>query len=737
MIRNTSLKSLLPIIAIILMSCSLKPDITIANFENGTFEGWTVNGNAFGTAPVTGAIDDQQEISRFAGKYLANSFHGGDNATGSIESTEFTIKRNYINFLIGGGKRPGTYIELIIDGKSIIKSHSISESETLEWGTWDVKAYKGQNAKIKIVDNQVGDWGHILVDEIMMSDKDQSNILIKHELSFNISKKYLLIPIEDQAEANIAQLKHGDIAINAPFSICIAQSKIDYWIPIDVEKYKGEKVSIIFDDIRKDNIGYLQIKQSDDFHFDYNEKYRPNYHFSPRYGWTNDPNGMVYYEGEYHLFYQHNPYGAIWGNMSWGHTVSKDLKKWEHLPVAISPDSLGAIFSGSIVIDKENTAGFGKNAMIAIYTSAGDTQTQSIAYSLDKGHTFTKYDKNPVLINADYPDFRDPKVFWYEATKQWIMSLATGQTISFYSSSNLKEWFNLSEFGNGIGDHGGVWECPDLFPLTYNGQTKWVLLVSINPGGPNGGSGTQYFIGDFDGKTFKEDNIPYPLWIDYGRDNYAGVTWDNVPNGRRLFIGWMSNWDYANQTPSINFKNAMTLPRELNLSSNGKHLIVINNPVREIDNLRSETKKIGNIQVIKEHIISNLLDNSDGAYEIEMTLLPNRSSDFSFFLTNRKGEKLSFMFNINDGKLSIDRTKNESPDFNGKFANPTIVAPLKKVDSYKLRLFIDKASSELFINNGEVVMTNTIFPSEPYNILHFNCENGSLTIKDFNLYNLK
>ena len=257
---------------------------------------------------------------------------------------------------------------------------------------------------------------------------------------------------------------------------------------------------------------------------------------------------------------------------------------WKHLPVAISPDGLGTIFSGSAVVDKDNTAGFGKNAIIAFYTSAGEQQAQSIAYSLDNGRTFTKYNHNPVIANPNIQDFRDPKVFWYAPEKKWIMSLATSQTITFYASKNLKQWEKLSEFGENIGAHTGVWECPDLFPLSYKGETKWILFVSINPGGPNGGNATQYFIGNFDGTTFTPDPLPYPLWIDYGRDNYAGVTWSNIPesDGRRIFLGWMNNWDYGNMVPTQNFRSAMTLPRELRLADNGEHLVVASFPIKEI-----------------------------------------------------------------------------------------------------------------------------------------------------------
>ena len=299
--------------------------------------------------------------------------------------------------------------------------------------------------------------------------------------TFEAKDKYLLIPIEDQAVENKVQLSVEGNPVGEPMTIRIAQNKIDYWMPIDIEAYKGKKVTLTFAIAKTTDIGLAEIKQSAEYNFNYNEKYRPSYHFTPQYGWMNDPNGMVYLDGVYHLFFQYNPYGARWGNIHWGYAISKDLVNWQYQPTAIAPDKLGAIFSGSAVIDHDNTAGFGKGAMIAIFTSAGDRQTQSIAYSLDGGKTFTKYEGNPVLTDANIIDFRDPKVFWHAPSKQWVMSLATTQTITFYGSKNLKEWTRLSEFGEGLGGHGGVWECPDLFPLTY--ETSSLLLMKEKPNG--------------------------------------------------------------------------------------------------------------------------------------------------------------------------------------------------------------------------------------------------------------
>ncbi len=345
------------------------------------------------------------------------------------------------------------------------------------------------------------------------------------------------------------------------------------------------------------------------------EQYRPIYHFTPPEQWMNDPNGMVYYEGEYHLFYQHYPDSNVWGPMHWGHAVSEDLVHWDRLPIALYPDSLGYIFSGSAVIDKNNTSGLGTEEnppMVAIYTyhdaekaetGAIDYQTQGIAYSTDRGRSWTKYQQNPVIPNPGIEDFRDPKVFWYAAQEKWVMTLAVSNHVSFYSSPDLKSWTKESEFGQEWGSHAGVWECPDLFPITVEGteEEKWVLLLSINPGGPNEGSATQYFVGDFDGKTFTLDDAfqedvrdENGVWLDYGPDNYAGVTWANVSDddGRRLFMGWMSNWHYGQEVPTYAWRSAMTVPRTLELVNLPVGLRVTSKPVEELHALRQSTQSL-------------------------------------------------------------------------------------------------------------------------------------------------
>jgi fructan beta-fructosidase len=557
-------------------------------------------------------------------------------------------------------------------------------------------------------------------------------------VDYQIQSSYILIPVEEKAPEVKIQVETPDQSEIPSFDVHLAVNHIDYWVPLDVKKWIGRKLTLSFAGLKETVLGINKIKQSDRLVYDYNETYRPQFHFSPEHGWMNDPNGMVYLDGEYHLFYQYNPYGSMWGNMNWGHAVSTDMVSWTYLPIAIAPDSLGTIFSGSAVVDKNNTAGFGKNAIVAIFTSNGKTQRQSIAYSTDKGRTFTKYPGNPVLPNPGISDFRDPKVSWNEVSKQWVMTLATKQTVSFFGSHNLKKWTKLSEFGNGIGAHTGVWECPDLFPLTYQGTTKWVLTVSINPGGPNGGSATQYFIGSFDGIIFKADALPYPLWIDYGRDNYAGVTWSNIPkqDGRRLFLGWMSNWDYGTSVPTINFRSANTVPRELTLKSNGEHLILNSFPVKEINSLRSITRKIPDMVVDKESSIAEILPKNKGTYEIEMTLKPENSTSFGFELKNSKNEELKFTFDLKTKKLTIDRDKSGKIDFKSNFKDGTS-APLVVKESYNVRLLIDKASAEIFINNGEIAMTSLFFPNEIMNTLNFFATEGKLKAENITIYNIK
>ncbi|MGI4875767.1 MAG: glycoside hydrolase family 32 protein [Janthinobacterium lividum] len=447
-------------------------------------------------------------------------------------------------------------------------------------------------------------------------------------------------------------------------------------------------------------------------------QYRPAYHFTPAAHWMNDPNGMVYYRGTYHLFYQYYPGGMVWGPMHWGHATSPDMLRWQQQPIALYPDSLGYIFSGSAVVDKNNTAGFGKDALVAVFTHhdpAGDKkgsstyQNQSLAYSLDAGKTWTKYAGNPVLKNPGIKDFRDPKVSWNAVSQKWLMTLATLDRITFYSSPDLKSWTRESEFGQKLGAHGGVWECPDLFPLVMGGKTYWVLIVNLNPGGPNGGSATQYFVGQFDGHTFTPLNDK-TKWADYGPDEYAGVTWENTGN-RRLFLGWMSNWDYANQVPTSPWRSAMTLPRELGLQQIGAEIYLTSTPARELTGRLGPATTLQNVAVAAPVDLAARLKTT-GAKR-RLTLSTQQLGSFELVLGNAAGEELVIGYDAAHKQYFIDRTKAGLVKFSPKFAGRHVAPRLTTSPAADLTLYVDAASVELFADHGLTAMTEIFFPTQP------------------------
>lgn len=440
-----------------------------------------------------------------------------------------------------------------------------------------------------------------------------------------------------------------------------------------------------------------------------NEQYRPQVHYTPAKNWINDPNGMVYVDGTYHLYYQYNPQGNSWGNMSWGHATSTDLIHWTEQNVAMVRNEWGDIFSGSAVLDKDNVAGFGQNAIIAFYTGSGDHQQQCMAYSTDGGMTFTQYEGNPIIPNTVLGDFRDPKVVWHEESKTWIMCLALGwsQQIEFWGSKNLKNWEKLSTFTTDAARSNiGQWECPDLLRLPYNGDEKWVLIVSNNPGGPVGGSGTEYFVGDFDGKEFKAMDLEYPLWLDYGADNYAGVTWSNAPGGRCIMIGWMNNWNYCGDVPCNPWRSAMTLPRELILKEyNGTPLLTAA-VVKELDAIAGEWQTAGDGNIGK-------IDSYEARFKV------NLKENSVIRLENSYGEYLEIEVNAGEKKLIAKRTGTTGEvKFNSRFSLPSIPAPFNTdADEMELHVVADCSSVEIFSADGTVCMTNLVYPQETYNVV--------------------
>lgn len=577
----------------------------------------------------------------------------------------------------------------------------------------------------------------------------ESNLVVKHLANeqnivvLDSVKKFLLLPVQDDApegKVNIVVNNEGQLAQS--MNIRLARERVDSYVPLDLSAYVNQKVSIDIAGMPSSSLCWKELKMSDSFDMTNKEMFRPVYHHTPVYGWMNDPNGMFYKDGVYHLYFQYNPYGSVWGNMHWGHSTSTDLMHWNFEGCAIVPDAWGAIFSGSCVVDHNNTAGFGKGAVVAFYTSAkatpwGDVQSQSMAYSLDNGKTFTKYEGNPILTSSE-KDFRDPKIFWYAPGKHWVMMLAVGQHMEIYSSVNLKEWKKESEFGAMQGAHGGVWECPDLVEIPVEGtrEKKWVLICNLNPGGPFGGSAAQYFVGSFDGKKFVNESPTQTKWMDWGKDNYATVTWNNAPDGRCIALGWMSNWQYANNVPTRQYRSANTLARDLTLYREGQELYLKSTPSVEVKKARGKKVSIPSFRVSEKHEIVNLFEDNQGAYEVEILIQNAGASKIAFCLLNDKGEKVSMYYDLNRKQFVMDRSESGTVDFSKDFPAVT-VAPANVDKELTLRLFVDRSSIEAFGEDGKFVMTNLVFPSQPYVKMCFEADKNGYAVKTLNVYKLQ
>lgn len=561
-------------------------------------------------------------------------------------------------------------------------------------------------------------------------------------VSLDVTEDYLLLPIQDDApEGKICIVKDNEQK-GTLMNVRLARERVDSYVPFALSAYKGQHISIEIQGVPETALCWKELKLSGSFDMANRESFRPVYHHTPAYGWMNDPNGMFYKDGVYHLYFQYNPYGSVWGNMHWGHSTSTDLMHWKFEGCAIVPDAWGAIFSGSCVVDHENTAGFGKEAVVAFYTSAkstpwGDIQMQSMAYSLDNGKTFTKYEGNPILTSSE-KDFRDPKVFWYAPGKHWVMILAVGQHMEIYSSVNLKEWKKESEFGAMQGAHGGVWECPDLVEIPVEGtrEKKWVLICNLNPGGPFGGSAAQYFVGSFDGKKFVNESPTQTKWMDWGKDNYATVTWNNAPDGRCIALGWMSNWQYANNVPTRQYRSANTLARDLTLYREGQELYLKSTPSVEVKKARGKKVSIPSFKVSEKHEMVNLFEEKQGAYEVEIVIQNAGASKIAFCLLNDKGEKVSMYYDLNRKQFVMDRSESGKVDFSKDFSAVT-VAPVNVDKELTLRLFVDRSSIEAFGEDGKFVMTNLVFPSQPYVKMCFEADKNEYAVKSLNVYKLQ
>jgi fructan beta-fructosidase len=479
----------------------------------------------------------------------------------------------------------------------------------------------------------------------------------------------------------------------------------------------------------------------------YTEDYRPQFHFSPAENWMNDPNGLVYNNGEYHLFYQHNPFGDTWGHMSWGHAVSDDLMHWEHLPVALEEENNVMIFSGSAVVDHKNTSGFGSAEnppMVAIYTghhTDNDLQDQRIAYSTDDGRSWTKYKRNPV-IDEDMENFRDPKVFWHEESGKWVMAVALPSVykVRFYGSDDLKNWTMLSEFGP-AGGTGGIWECPDLFELPVEGsegETKWVLQVDMNPGAVAGGSGGQYFVGDFDGQKFSQDPTTegQALWVDYGRDFYAVQSYSDIPeeDGRRIWLAWMNNWDYGQSIPTNPWRSAMTVPRALGLTSTKEGYRLTQQPVQELQELRTNHTGFENVSISPKNV--DQPEFSGKTYELIAELDAGDAEKVGFKVRKGENEETIIGYDVQQQELYVDRTNSGEVDFDSSFASTQRAPMPMKNNRIRLHIFVDWSSVEVLGSNGSVSITDRIFPAPGSGGLELFSEGGTATMVSMDIWEL-
>ncbi len=564
--------------------------------------------------------------------------------------------------------------------------------------------------------------------------------------------KYVMLPVEDSKDdARINVLSDG--RLDRTINVRLAQSKVDFYVPFDITPYKGHELVLNVvtpqgrSSIREaqDDACWKNITVADTFSVANTEKHRPAYHHTPQWGWMNDPNGMFWKDGVWHLYYQYNPYGSKWQNLSWGHSTSTDLINWEHQPVALEPDGLGMIFSGSCVVDSANTAGFGKDAVLAMYTSADVSQVQSLATSTDGGRTFTRFPGNPTLTLSS--EARDPNMFWNDKTGEWnlVLAHALDHEMLIFTSPDMKTWTLQSAFGKGEGAQDGVWECPDLFELPVSGtdEKKWVLICNINPGGPFGGSAAQYFTGEFDGKTFKADTdasgkIP-TKWMDYGKDHYATVSWSGAPDGRRVVIGWMSNWQYAAEVPTRQFRSANTLPRDMELfKGHDGQVYLASVPSPELLALRDRLAvSVRGAAVNTKGKSFALPAGNGGVCEISLDINAMKADSVELQLSNHQGEKVIVTYNPAAHTVAFDRRESGNVGFSQNFPAVTVSPTFETGGRINLRMFIDRSSIELFGDGGRFVMTNLVFPDNPYTHMTVRSFGGKAKVSDLKIYSIK
>jgi len=691
-----------------------RPDVLVDDFERESYAPWTAEGEAFGPGPAAGTLPRQMEVTGYHGQRLVNSYYNGDGTVGTLTSPPFTLERHYLVFLIGGGGYPEeTFMELLVDGQSVRRATGPNTapggSEELDWAFWDVREFEGKTAVIRIVDRRTGGWGHINVDNIIQTDRSPAQLF--QPLETQVTQRFLLLPVAGGGPRTHCRIMHEDRIIRY-FDIQIAEddNQTRFWASIDLQGFEGKTVSWDIRPRSARGIVEKRLKQSEVPVWPpnlYHERYRPQFHFSPRVGWTNDPNGLVYFDGEYHLFFQHNPFGIPWGNMTWGHAVSRDLIHWEELGDAILPDERGTIYSGSAVVDTNNTSGLGTSehpAICAFYTAAGGHSykpcpfTQCMAYSLDRGRTWAKFAGNPVVdFIAD--SNRDPKVFWHEQTKRWIMVLYVRRdAFSIFSSQNLKEWKFESEAAFPTAH-----ECPELFelPVDNNPQdTRWILWSASG----------NHLIGRFDGHTFSAESEV--LRSEWGRNCYAGQTWNNVPDGRRIFIGWMNSDGSAYR--DMPFNQQMTVPREFRLKTTEDGLRLFAWPVKELEQLRREKLVVHNFQLEegqppREFSVGELLD-------IEMTIKPGEAEAITLDIRG-----VPLVYRPKEGVLECQGARVEG---------------MPKTDLFNVRVLVDRTSLEVFALDGRYVMS-FCWPFDAGNkTLQVRAEGGKADVVSLNVHEL-
>ena len=689
-------------------------DILIADFEQSDYGDWVVSGEAFGPGPARGTLPGQMPVSGFEGNGLVNTFYGGDGTTGTLASPGFKVERNYINFLIGGGGYSGqTCITLLADGNAVRTAVGPNTqpggSEHLDWQSWDVSEFAGKTVHIQIVDEATGGWGHISIDHIIQSDKQHQTVFDKERV-FELHRKYLNFPVKNGAAKRVISL-FADGQKQREFDIELATDSPDFWVFLDIREFQGKQGTLQID--RYDSTwktGFDAVYQDDTFQGQevlYGEKLRPQFHFSSTRGWLNDTNGMVYYDGQYHLFYQHNPYGWNWGNMTWGHAVSTDMIHWQEQGDAIHPDALGTVFSGSAVIDPHNTAGFqtgSEKPIVCIYTSAGGTSrwsqgkpfTQSIAYSNDRGRTWKKYEHNPVIHHISGGN-RDPKVFWHEATGRWVMALFwEDRRMGFFTSPDLKTWTKQSELQS-------FHECPELFELPVDGDpsnTKWILY------GANG----DYFVGEFDGKEFTPDGGA--IQFQYGNCFYASQTFNNIPlsDGRRIQMAWGQV-----AMPAMPFNQMILFPVSLTLRSTADGIRMCAEPVREIETLHEQHRQWRDLTITPG---DNPLDEiKSELIHIKADLKPEDAQTCSIVVRD-----VPIVYDVQKQQLTCQ----------GK------TAALKPVDgTIRFEILVDRMSIEIYANGGLVYMPIGVDLTTRPQTLKLVSEGGTTTAKAVDVYQLK